>query len=495
MTSSQQSRPFSYTTYTQATLALLAGWTVFRLWFCTQPELVGDEAYYWLWTQHPDWSYFSKGPGVAWAITLGTTLFGNNELGVRFVSVMLGAGTGWMLFLWGRSVFDERTGFWAVVCASFSPLFLIGSFLMTIDPLSVFFWGAAGWFCWKGLGKASVANGALIGLMIGLGALAKYTNLIQIACILAFALWEPTERKRLLSAKYAMLLLVSLACLLPIVIWNANHEWITVTHLQHRGDLDKPFSINLYELAEFLLSQAVVLNPLLLLILLAGILFARPLGWNDTGRRFLLSQVLPLFILYSLLSLNKAGQANWTAPAFLGVIVLVARYGILLHERCGAVGKWSVRAALGVCVFLIVCVHALPLIPPEAFPRDPMRRLRGWKATAEKVEAIQKEQNASFIISQNRELTSLLSFYHPQQQRCYIPSHNGILNQFSFWPGYEGRTGQNALYIDKSDSIPPALEQEFESLQPLGKVSVGSHEFFLVLCRNLRSSDSFTPPK
>ena len=75
--------------YTQLTLGLIAILTLFRLWFCAQTDLVADEAYYWLWSKHLDWSYFSKGPGVAWTIYVGTMLFGDMEFGVRFFAVLL----------------------------------------------------------------------------------------------------------------------------------------------------------------------------------------------------------------------------------------------------------------------------------------------------------------------------------------------------------------------------------------------------------------------
>src|ERR1700758_3012891 len=48
-----------------------------------------DEAQYWTWSQYLDWGYYSKPPGIAWQIWLGTKIFGNTELGVRFVSIVL----------------------------------------------------------------------------------------------------------------------------------------------------------------------------------------------------------------------------------------------------------------------------------------------------------------------------------------------------------------------------------------------------------------------
>src|SRR5215467_8808977 len=39
-------------------------------------ELAPDEAHYWDWSRHLDWSYYSKGPLVAWLIRASWELFG-----------------------------------------------------------------------------------------------------------------------------------------------------------------------------------------------------------------------------------------------------------------------------------------------------------------------------------------------------------------------------------------------------------------------------------
>src|SRR5256885_13616097 len=40
-------------------------------------DLAPDEAHYWDWSRHLDWSYYSKGPLVAWLIRLSCALFGD----------------------------------------------------------------------------------------------------------------------------------------------------------------------------------------------------------------------------------------------------------------------------------------------------------------------------------------------------------------------------------------------------------------------------------
>src|ERR1700677_2962050 len=56
---------------------LLSRWAFDSLW-----NLVPDEAYYWVWSQHLALSYLDHPPIVAYLIRLGTALMGNTELGV-----------------------------------------------------------------------------------------------------------------------------------------------------------------------------------------------------------------------------------------------------------------------------------------------------------------------------------------------------------------------------------------------------------------------------
>src|SRR4029077_15903302 len=105
---------------------------VYRLWFCTHFDLVGDEAYYWLLSHRLDMSYFDKGPGVAWTIAASRLIFGDTVFGVRFFAVLLSVATGWWVFLLARRLYDEQVAFGALVLTCIIPLFAVGSILMTI---------------------------------------------------------------------------------------------------------------------------------------------------------------------------------------------------------------------------------------------------------------------------------------------------------------------------------------------------------------------------
>src|SRR5262245_17841841 len=75
-------------------LLLVAGVTLLRivyLYFLCPYQLVEDEAAYWVWSRHLDWSYHTKGPGIALAIRAATALLGDGEAAIRMVPTIASA--------------------------------------------------------------------------------------------------------------------------------------------------------------------------------------------------------------------------------------------------------------------------------------------------------------------------------------------------------------------------------------------------------------------
>jgi 4-amino-4-deoxy-L-arabinose transferase-like glycosyltransferase len=177
---------------TRAVWLFIVALTVIRLSMLATKDLEFDEAHYWMWSERLAPAYFSKGPGVAFAIRVSTAIFGANEFGVRFFSPILAAGTSLLLFYLTQRLFSANAGLWLVIALNVTPIFNIGAFLMTIDPLSIFFWTAAMFAFWLALERSPQPSRywTITGFLIGLGFLCKYTNgleLISILLVLAFA--------------------------------------------------------------------------------------------------------------------------------------------------------------------------------------------------------------------------------------------------------------------------------------------------------------------
>ncbi len=476
----------------RAALILIFALTLFRLWYCQTIELCGDEAYYWLWSKHLDLGYFSKGPAVAFTIAAGTRLFGDTVFGIRFFAILLSAGTGYGIYKLGRRLFSGQTGFFSILLAGVIPMFGAGSILMTIDPLSVFFWTMAAYSFWRAKNEDRPHFWVLTGLFIGIGALAKYTNLWQLACFALFCACSPGHRRHLKSKTFWLMALTTLVCLTPALIWNFRNDWITLQHLQHRGALDRHWRFSAKELWKFIQNQALFISPPAFLGIAAAAICSLVQAFKkkaDLAIVYLLCLFWPLVVFYLILSVNEAGQANWTAPSYVAGFILTAAVWTPWVRQSRL---WRGVAVVSLAVGLLMTIAAHNTFPLNLKPKqDPLSRVRGSANLAQQIYELQKEHGAAFIIANHYSNASLVAFYHPEHTQTYLPRHEGIENQFSFWPDYsDGFMGESAIFATDSDEPPPPqLFREFASVEFL-KETWTSHrgrlvkKFKFYLCRN-----------
>jgi membrane-associated phospholipid phosphatase len=503
-------------------------------------ELSEDEAYQWVWSKHMALSYYSKPLLIACTQWLGTHLWGDTAFGVRFFSPVIGAILGVMLLRFFAREVNARAGFFLALIVSATPLLAVGSVIMTVDPLSVLFWTAAmitGWQAARPGGKTT--DWLWTGLWMGLGFLSKYTELCQLACwIIFFILWKPARAHLRKPGPY-LALLINLLLTAPVVIWNQQHHWITISHVASNASADKPWHLgwsHLTDFATFVFVETFLLNPIFFIATVwASIAFWRR-GRHDPRLVYLFSMGTPLFLGYLLFSFHSAIKPNWIAPSVLPMMCVALIYWDT-RWRLGvrALKGWLIAGlALGIAV--IAFMHEPDLVQPfagRALPPkiDPSTRVRAYRAMAATVEAQREKLEADgkpvFIIGAHYGTTGHLSFYIPEAHTdiadhplVYCQMNGEAKNQFYFWPGYVGnRTGDNAIYVKelgmpklksdwpilwlkgapmkaivreqpKQDPAPKFLTQEFESVQALGVFPIlyrGRifHYVQMFECRNL----------
>src|SRR5204863_4801688 len=136
---------------------------------------------------------------------------------------------------------------------------------------------------------------------------------------------------------------------------------------------------------------------------------------------------------------------------------------------------------------------------------DPLHRVRNWSEIARMIESerqkAMEEGKPVFVVASHYALTGILSFYIPEAKKSvqsqplvYNLRTDQPQNQFYFWPGYETRKGQNAIYVVETadpSPPPPQLTNDFQSVTDLGMCDAfyaGQifRRYQLYLCRDLR---------
>ena len=519
---------------TRAVWLFIFALTLIRLSMLAATDLEFDEAHYWMWSERLAPAYFSKGPGIAFVMRASTAIFGANEFGVRFFSPILAAGTSLLLFYFARRLFSANAGIWAVLALNVTPIFNIGAFLMTIDPLSIFFWLTAMFAFWLALEQSPRFSWhwPLTGLLIGLGFLCKYTNALELASIVLILALAPRLRQEFARPGLYLLLGAFALCTVPPILWNAQHAWITLTHLRSRGGLEHGFRFHPLELLAFLGEHFLSYSPLLFLALAWGVIGS----WRRLNQQFKVLFLfwfgLPVFTFYFLLSLNKAAAPNWDALSILGFGLLAVYFWRDRVEASPAL-RFGMGAALLLGLLMSIVALDTDLIRSaglQLWRSDPSDRMRGWKSATRAVEKIRGDLEAKsgeklFLIADARDRASEISFYlrdkrpeGPGHPPVYIVESQDMVNQFSFWPRYdqfveagpgvprpEGEAyteenginpflGRSALFISdgEKERAPHNIRIGFQSAELVGTIQVRRYGKLLrtwqvFLCRNYRT--------
>lgn len=421
-----------------------------------------DEAQYWTWSQQLDWGYYSKPPGIAWQIWLGTVLFGNTELGVRFLAVVINALIAISIYYLARSCrLKEDTAFWAAVCFALSPLGILGSILATTDGGLALFWTLSCIVIAKALSQGETPHYPLLGFTIACGALFKWP--IYILWIFVLLAMIPYTYFR--SRTFFLGLGVSLLGLLPSVIWNAQHDWATFQHVFSTikgGHAHTASSGNFWD---FVGAQAALVSPVLFILLLMAIVaMLRQFTFMWPSVLFCGSLTTILLAVYSLLALKQKMQGNWVVFAYPTGMVLLAWYAM---EQVQWGKKW-VRGGIVLSVVLSTIALFLPFSGILPFKANPFKHNLGWNEMEAVLSEIGYDPQQEFVFGDKYQMSSLLSFYSPEQKRAYFLNLQGARkNQFSYWPSMpDEQMGKDGYYV-LAENVPQLDQLDSEQYQAL----------------------------
>lgn len=448
-----------------------------------------DEAQYWTWSKDLSYGYYSKPPGIAWQIWLGTYFFGDTELGVRFMSVVLsGLFPLLIYFLAWSCCLTPLTCLWAGIVMAFSPLGIAASFFAITDVGMIFFWILACIVISVSLNHQKTPPYWLIGLFIGLGALFKWPIYLLWAfliCLFPFA-------RHLINKQFFIGVLISLIGLIPSFIWNATHDWVTFRHVfwtlitpQNTASISNTGILN-GNFLEFLGAQVALLSPILFFLLLMSFwIFCKEFRFLPPGLSFCGALCFSLLGIYLILSLFKKMQGNWCDFAYPTGIVFLSWFSC---ERVVKAYPW-IKAGVLLSVFLCIFAFSYPTLQSilpfwTSYKINSFKHNLGWNALKKDLSEINFDPNSEFLFSDKYQMSSILSFYNPLQKRAYFLNLQGVRkNQFSFWPGMKDEQQEkngyfvvveNYPHLDKLDDehieeYQEQLKNYFEKVEFIGK--------------------------
>ena len=310
-----------------------------RLLIAAFTGLGNDEVYYINYALYPDLSHFDHPPMTGWIIQLfSLNLLFESEGIIRLGAVVLGTLNTWLIFLIGKQLKDELTGWYAALLysASFYSFVIAGTFMMPDAPQTLF-WLLTVLLFIKAL-KAGPENQKvnrlilLTGIAGGLALLSKYTSVFLFTgAALYFLIYD---RRWLRKWQVYAAMVFALLLFLPVILWNLRYDFVSFTFHSDRVEVIRNvLRPDLFGIE--LVGQIFYNNPFVFFLAWAGIIafFKGRFPDQKAEIRLLLTTAIPVILLFLGFSLFRRTLPHWTGPAYITLVPLAALYVRNLTEK------------------------------------------------------------------------------------------------------------------------------------------------------------------
>ncbi|TMU55440.1 ArnT family glycosyltransferase [Flagellimonas algicola] len=328
---------------------LLAALFVLNLIQASFTELIFDEAYYWYYAQNLDWGYFDHPPMVAFLIKL-SSLFFDGELGVRFISCVLSAGT--YLVLWSAIDHPKKKDYvlhFFLLLFSMTLMNAYGFFTLPDTPL-LFFTALFLLLYKKFLEKPSIWTTIALGLVMAALMYSKYHAVLVILFVFL------SNIKLVFNGKAWLAVVVALLCYVPHFMWLFEHDFVSIKyHLFERPN-------QAYSFEKFTLGY--ILNLVAIFGLLFYWVYYALIKDKDSDKfskalRFLTYGVILFFFVSSF---NRRVQTQWVIIISIPLAIIAFKHLIENAKSRKWIFRMGIASAILMCYARVWLVHQ-PLLP------------------------------------------------------------------------------------------------------------------------------------
>ncbi len=400
------------------TVVTILALVVLRLVAAAWTPLTFDEAYYWMWSKHLAGGYYDHPPMVAAVIRLGTMIAGDTELGVRLFSILLALPMSWAVFRAAAILFGgERVAATATILLNVTLMAAVGTLIVTPDAPLLVASSFVLFYLAKVLDTGRGAWWLAVGAAVGAALLSKYTALFFGPAILIWLVSVPKLRRWLLSPWPYLGGLVALALFSPVILWNADHHWVSFIKQMGRARIE---DFHLGFIGELIPTQIAFATPLVFILGAMGLyaLLRRKAG--AMAARALINSTFWTIALYFIWhSLHARVEANWFGPIYPAFAIAAAvaahltRWEVRAQRLADLCLRWA--SPVGIVMFALLIVQA-DTGWLSGYRRDATVRSVGvgWRELAAGIEAVRVRVGAACVLAPDYGTTGWLAFYLPK---------------------------------------------------------------------------------
>ncbi len=424
--------------------------------------LTVDEAHYALYASHLALSYFDHPPLVGWlqAVIL---LISDHELALRSLAMISYALTLWLLHRFTLSLFQLPAANLAVLLFALMPMsFLLGMAVVPetlLMPLVL----ALFWQAQRTLLNPRLGQWAMLGVLIGLAGLSKYTSVLMAMGLLLMLLFF--SARYLLTLGFWLAVTIALVMLFPVLLWNAEHEWISILYQLNHGAPNDPWLWR--NLLQSQLSQLLSYSPMVWVGAWWLVLGVWSYRHKDSfqWRLMLILFSLPGLLIFTIASGKEPSLPHWLL--FFYVLALPWLANALLSA--GKVVRVLTLLNAGYGAVILLSLSLLVMMPQVGalFQPNPAQDIFGWKRAG---------QEASDLLQPNEQLlipnwvsASRIAWY-ARPAPVIVLDHR--IDQFDLWFG-SAEKGVSGVLLLSPDHASEKWVSQFEQCQWVMKTEEG----------------------
>lgn len=394
-------------------------------WFTAFPN--PDEAYYWLWGQHLDWSYYDHPPLEAWVQGIFSAMFGRSSFTLRLPNLFSSIAFFYTYYLIVRYLYQDLNIRVVVLFVLASPLYFIflgfawhDHSLITFSLISAYllirFFDR---YLADGRGETWRLYGSAIALSLAI--LSKYNAVFVAAGFFATLITNARLRSLFRDRRLYVAIAIALTALIPILIWNLSNDFQSFQYYVQRSVNPVVPGIKIGAFLGFTLVSFFVISPF------CWIGFYRLLK-----TRLPINSIYPVVafwvfaissIVLTIISLISAALYYWNITAYLLLFPLLPF----------VLKKPNSHAIYGLIISTLLVIHytVLPLTALISKDVDPdSRMLFGWREVAAIVQSESQALNNPLLMTSDYRSASALAY---QLNNRSVIAVSDRIDQFDFW--------------------------------------------------------------
>jgi 4-amino-4-deoxy-L-arabinose transferase-like glycosyltransferase len=423
---------------------LIGFFTLIRLFVAPLFGLGVDEAHYVLYAKYLDWSYVDHPPLVGWVHLPFLYLFGTNEFLARLPAILIFAAASYCAYLFILRITQSiRLSLLSVFALNCSFMFNALGLMLLPDSLLLLFIFLLIFIVEKIDREKKPLDFILLGVLLGLMGLAKYTSILLVPPLIIFFLMK--KRYDVLFSPYMFLAaLIALIFISPVIYWNITHDFISFRY--QGGHVFGSLATSFKNFIESLAAQFGAYSPFLFIIAFYG--FFKTLRSPNIYLRLAVLFGGTIMVFFLLTSFYERTLPHWPSVFYL-LFITVGTYTLLQAQE-----KWkrnfiyfSVGFSLVLTLFIYVELAGKFFVFPDY--KSPFRDIYGFPTIARQADEIIKKNISATpkaIAVSNWTMGSRTMYYNlPYKNEVFVIDNRK--DQFDVWQKNEP-LGYDLLFIN-----------------------------------------------